>query len=167
MWLYHLVYLIDKINPDCEIYTVKLPSLYTREDGTIINYNGWGGVSPEEWHLHFKPEKITQRFKNLCVISWRQLKADNAPVRAMLNGKVQSLPEDVYDSFIIKEIEAQNKQFRQAIVIGSVLGKYQLGVSDSFIAHRMEKMIEKGVLTIVEEADEETPLYHRIVERNI
>ena len=77
--LYHIVYLIDKINPGAEIYTVKLPAQYVREDGTIISYNGWGDVSKEEWHLHFKTEKMTQPFKILCVTNWRRLKADRSP----------------------------------------------------------------------------------------
>lgn len=161
--LYHLVYLIDKINPECEIYTVKLPSSYTRADETIVQYNGWGGVSPEEWHLHFRTEKMTKPFKVLCITNWRRLKADNAPVRGILNGMLHSLPEDIYDSFIIREINKQGEQFRQAMVIGSVLGKYRLGVGDAFIAMRMEKMIEKGLLTVFEQAPDDRPIYHRIM----
>ena len=165
--LYHIVYLIDKINPGAEIYTVKLPAQYVREDGTIISYNGWGDVSREEWHLHFKTEKMTQPFKILCVTNWRRLKADNAPVRGVLNGLLHSLPEDIYDSFIIKEIKQMDTQFRQALVVGRVLGKYQLCIGDAFIAYRMEKMIEKDMLTVVQPAEAGMPLYHRIVKRNI
>ena len=95
------------------------------------------------------------------------LKADNAPVRALLNGVVQSLPRNIYDSFIIREIENMDIQFRQAIVIGRVLGKYQLCVGDAFIAHRMETMIESGMLTVIHPAADDMPLYHRILQKNI
>lgn len=165
--LYHIVYLIDKFNPQAEIFTVKLPTQYIREDGSAISYNGWGDVSPREWHIHFKTEKMTQAVKTLCLTNWCRLKADNAPVRAMLNGLMHSLPEDIYDSFIIKEIQQMDTQFRQALVIGSVLGKYQLCIGDAFIAYRMEKMIEKGLLTVVQNAEINMPTYHRIVNRNI
>ncbi len=165
--LYHLVYLIDKINPESEVYTVKLPGEYVRDDGTIINYNGWGGVSPEEWHLHFKPEKMTKPFKVLCVTNWRRLKADNSPVRVLLNGTVHSMTENIYDSFIIKEINKQGEQFHQAMVIGNVLGRYRLGVGDAFIAVRMEKMIENGMLAVVQQAESDRPVYHRILKKNI
>ena len=50
--------------------------------------------------------------------------------RQMLNGKLQSVSEDIYDSFILREIAEQPEQFKMAIVIGNVLGKYQLGISD-------------------------------------
>ncbi|MBQ7903922.1 MAG: hypothetical protein IJ362_09345 [Oscillospiraceae bacterium] len=95
------------------------------------------------------------------------LKADNAPVRALLNGVVQSLPRNIYDSFIIREIENMDIQFRQAIVIGRVLGKHQLCVGDAFIAHRMETMIESGMLTVIHPAADDIPLYHRILQKNI
>ena len=110
---------------------------------------------------------MTRPFRTLCVSNWRKLKADNAPFRAMLNGMIHILPEDIYDSFIIKEIKHMDTQFRQALVIGSVLGKYQLCVEDAFIAHRMEKMIENGLLTVVQNAEINMPAYHRIVKRNI
>ena len=165
--LYHIVYLIDKFNPQAEIYTVKLPAQYISEDGSVISYNGWGDVSPREWHIHFKTEKMTRSVKTLCLTNWCRLKADNAPVRAMLNGLMHSLPEDIYDSFIIKEIQQMDTQFRQAIVIGSVLGKYQLCIGDAFIAYRMEKMIDSGMLTVVQPSEKGSPLYHRTVKRNI
>ena len=38
--------------------------------------------------------------------------------RAMLNGKLQSVSEDIYDSFILREIAEQPEQFKMAIVIG-------------------------------------------------
>ncbi|MBR6610075.1 MAG: DUF1835 domain-containing protein [Oscillospiraceae bacterium] len=165
--LYHIVYLIDKFNPQAKIYTVKLPAQYISEDGSVISYNGWGDVPPREWHIHFKTEKMTRSFKTLCLTNWRRLKADNAPVRAMLNGLMHSLPEDIYDSFIIKEIQQMDTQFRQALVIGSVLGKYQLCIGDAFIAYRMEKMIDSGMLTVVQPSEKGSPLYHRTVKRNI
>ncbi|MBQ6850572.1 MAG: DUF1835 domain-containing protein [Oscillospiraceae bacterium] len=165
--LYHIVYLIDKFNPQAEIHTVKLPAQYIREDGSVISYNGWGDVSPREWHIHFKTEKMTRSVKTLCLTNWCRLKADNAPVRAMLNGLMHSLPEDIYDSFIIKEIQQMDTQFRQALVIGSVLGKYQLCIGDAFIAYRMEKMIDSGMLTVVQPSEKGSPLYHRTVKRNI
>ena len=36
-----------------------------------------------------------------------------------------------------------------AIVIGNVLGKYQLGISDVWISNRIDKMLEDGVLEII------------------
>ena len=53
-------------------------------------------------------------------MKWNQLQNENAPLRAMLNGKLQSVSEDIYDSFILREIAEQPEQFKMAIVIGKV-----------------------------------------------
>ena len=85
-------------------------------------------------------------------MKWNQLQNENSPLRAMLNGKLQSVSEDIYDSFILREIAEQPEQFKMAIVIGNVLGKYQLGISDVWISNRIDKMLEDGVLEIIQDA---------------
>ncbi len=75
-------------------------------------------------------------------MKWNQLQNENAPLRAMLNGKLQSVSEDIYDSFILREIAEQPEQFKMAIVIGNVLGKYQLGISDVWISNRIDKCLK-------------------------
>lgn len=39
-----------------------------------------------------------------------------------------SVSENFYDDFIIKEIDAQKKEFMEAQVIGNVLGEYAFGI---------------------------------------
>lgn len=55
---------------------------------------------------------------------------ENAPLRIYLNGKLQSAPEDIYDSFFLRELNAQTDGFLEAEVIGNILEKYQLGIGD-------------------------------------
>jgi hypothetical protein len=84
---------------------------------------------------------------------WKALKAENAPLRAVVNGKLISVPEDFYDHLIIKHIP--EGEFVMARLIGTVLGKYSLGVSDGWYALRVKKMIADRKLEIVraEKAD--------------
>ena len=51
----------------------------------------------------------------------------------------------IYDSFILREIAEQPEQFKMAIVIGNVLGKYQLGISDVWTVSytHLEKLAKK------------------------
>ncbi len=90
-----------------------------------------------------------------------------APLRAMLNGKLQSVSEDIYDSFILREIAEQPEQFKMAIVIGNVLGKYQLGISDVWISNRIDKMLEDGVLEIIQDAPKGETNYRRILRKRM
>lgn len=66
---------------------------------------------------------------------------ENAPLRAIINGKLTSVPEDFYDFIIMNNLPDNN--FIMAKLIGKLLGEYRLCVSDSWYALRIEKMIEE------------------------
>lgn len=100
-------------------------------------------------------------------MKWTQLQNENGPLRAMLNGKLQSVSEDIYDSFILREIAEQPEQFKMALVIGNVLGKYQLGISDVWISSRIDKMIENGILDIIKDAPKGDGNYCRILRKRV
>lgn len=52
-----------------------------------------------------------------------------------------------------------------AVVIGNVLGKYQLGIGDVWISNRIDKMIENGMLEIVQGAPKGEMIYRRILRK--
>lgn len=126
---------------------IKLPQWEERGDGVVVQKSGWGEVAPREWSGYLPLEKTAPpALIQGCAARWRELQRENSPLRAVLNGRLVSLPEDVYDSFILREIEAQPEVFREAEVIGRVLGKYQLGIGDGWVASRIEAMIRAGML---------------------
>ena len=53
------------------------------------------------------------------------------------------------------------------IVIGNVLGKYQLGISDVWISNRIDKMLEDGVLEIIQDAPKGETNYRRILRKRM
>ena len=64
-------------------------------------------------------------------------------------------------------IAEQPEQFKMAIVIGNVLGKYQLGISDVWISNRIDKMLEDGVLEIIQDAPKGETNYRRILRKRM
>ena len=98
-------------------------------------------------------------------LRWQQLKKENAPLRAVVNRRLVSVPETFYDSFILQELDAEEDEFMEARVIGKVLGKYSLGISDSLVAIRIEQFIKDGMLKAVTHAGEKDPAYHRILKK--
>ena len=96
---------------------------------------------------------------------WKQLQQENAPLRIYLNGKLQSASENIYDSFILREVDEQADEFSEANLIGNVLGKNQLGIGDVWIALRMEKFIKEGMFTIVTTPSEDDLIYHRTLRK--
>lgn len=88
-------------------------------------------------------------------------------MRATLNGQLVSVTETLYDDFILREIAAEDGTFQEAMVVGRTLGKYQLGIGDSWVALRIEEMIHAGKLEIVTPAAEDMPRYYRILKKQL
>lgn len=150
-----------------QIFLVKLPEWENREDGIVIQKNSWGDVSAEEWYQYLSlQEQATESFVKMCAGHWRQLQQENAILRAELNGRLVSVPENIYDDFIIREIKAEGETFHEAKLIGRIMGKYRLGIGDGFIHFRIEKMIADGELEIVTQAEKNEPVYRRILKKS-
>ena len=123
-------------------------------------------MAPGEWHRDLSLQRTaTVRFQQVCASHWRTLQIENAPLRVVLNGQLVSVPETLYDSFIIREIAIESEEFHEAKLIGKVLGKYNLGIGDSWVALRIEEMIRGGKLKVITSADEDAPIYHRILRK--
>ena len=80
-------------------------------------------------------------------MEWSQLREENSPLRAVVNGRLHSVGEDFYDPFIRAQIP--DGIFRVAHLIGDVLGRCQLGIGDWWIAKRIQAMETQGELITV------------------
>ena len=65
----------------------------------------------------------------------------------------------------LRELEAQEDEFMEAVLIGKVLGKYSLGISDGLIALRIEQFIKEGKLEVITHAKPQDPSYHRMLRK--
>ena len=154
----------DKIN---KVFTVKLPKYtFNEQTNTITELHSWSEVEPTQWHKYLKfAQEKTKEYWGYAQ-QWWNLKLENSDLRAVLNGKVRSVSEDVYDKYIWNEIDLADDEFIQAAVIGNVLGKYHLGISDAFVALRMEKIIEGEILQVVPKTSRGPAMYHRKLRKN-
>lgn len=144
------------------LYLTRLPEWEVIDNQSIRHAVGWGEIAPAEWGRYLSlqapvPAALLQSY----AAHWQTLQADNAALRAVVNGQLASVPETFYDDFILREIAAEQEEFQEAMVIGRVLGKYQLGISDSWIAYRIEEMIQRGSLEVVSEAEDGSLSYRR------
>lgn len=165
--LYWLLAQLDGLGENCgPIRMVRLPRWEQREDGTVAERNGWGEVGPGEWGgLCSGEEPVSPVLRRSCAACWQRLRAENAPLRAVLNGRLVSAPADVYDSFLRRELEQCAPEFQEARLIGTVLSRWQLGISDGLLANRIEAMIAAGELEAVTQPEEGYPRYHRILRK--
>lgn len=148
------------------VSVVKLPRWVERTDGVVVEHLGWGGVSPREW------KRILPLEQPLCPIPlraaanrWRELQEENAPLRAVVNGRLSSVAEDFYDSFLRRELARMPEEFREAALIGEVLGRCRLGIGDGLLAGRIEAMIAAGELEALTAAAEGEPAYRRVLRK--
>lgn len=149
------------------IRVIKQPN-QVEKGNTICHYMGWGGVCPEEFHQFLSLEKeATPAFVTGAIIQWKKMQDQNAPLRAVINGTLQSVPEDFYDCFIKREISLAEHEFHEAHLIGNILGKYQLGIGDVWVAFRIEKMIEKGWLSPTTQPNPGDGIYRRMLKKNV
>jgi hypothetical protein len=152
--------------PAEQVFLVKLPEWESDGENTLKRISHWGELEPQEWHRYLDLQvPAPLAFVSACASQWRALQKENAALRAVLNGRLVSVPENIYDSFILREIEAVAAEFQEAMIIGRVLGKYQLGIGDGWIALRIEEMIRAGNLSVVTAASKDVPLYHRILRK--
>ena len=79
----------------------------------------------------------------------------------MLSGQLAGVPENLYDAFIERELDAMPDEFVEAKLIGRVLGKYYVGFGDDWIALRIEELLRAGRLAPVTTPAADDPIYQR------
>lgn len=150
-------------NIDCEINVISLPEYNQISENEMVTYSHWGEVRPGQLYTFLSLEKtLSQIEKRMFADHWGELVTENAPLRAVVNGKLISVPETFYDHVIVENIP--NEAFLMARLIGGIIGKYQWGVSDSWYALRIDKMIEENKLVVVENKDE-SHFYSKILKK--
>lgn len=148
------------------IYAVKQPK-YGESDSQIRAFNGWGGIEPGEFHKYTSlAVPVSDHMRRHYGNAWRDLRQENTRIRACINGQLCSAPENLYDLYIQKEIDAQPEEFRESTVVGNVLGKYHPGISDGYIHYRIDKQVRSGKLIAVTVPKEGSPGYWRILKKS-
>lgn len=118
----------------------------------IFSYQSWGDISAEQFAGFLPYERIlSQEEVRMYAGLWSDLVEDNSPLRAVINGKVISVPEDFYDFLIWKWLK--NVPTKEARLIGDILGHSQLGVGDWWYARRIEYYIGQGRISIIQDSE--------------
>ena len=145
---------------------VLLPGFCEKPGGTAVLHSSWGELSAQEWsQVAGLGQKIPAALCQAMAACWQQLRAQNAPLRAVVSGRLVSAPAAFYDSLILRELEAEPEEFLEARLIGKLLGKYPLGLGDAFLALRLEQFVRDGALQEVSSPAPGEPAYHRVLRK--
>lgn len=143
-----------------DIYVVELPEYREMpESHTIVEHGNWGNVPAEEFStfLHLQ-KRLSHDVRKMYEMRWAGLVRDNSPLRAVVNGKLTSVSEEFYDFWILKTLTKE--PVKEARLIGNILGKYPVSVSDWWYAVRIEKMIKNGKIKVLQDSEEK---YKRVL----
>lgn len=141
---------------------VPLPKEYTMGDDAVVQPIGWGDITPELYGVFAKdavPVSASQ-LKEMAA-RWQQLVRENAPLRVVENGHVISAPIDYYDAAILEECPPEG--CRVCELIGKVLGRRRLGISDWLVAQRIRALLASGVFTM--QKDDPRRFYNAVIAR--
>ena len=154
---YHLIYNLQGI--DCPILVVDLPadfSSYRSGDESVDH--SWGEVEPEMMEKGiFLQRELLREERDTIASKWAKLVEENADLRLNVDGELTSVPIDYMDKEIMDA--APLEEFKMVTLIGFILAHSRHGVSDSFIAERIEALIEKNDLTIIKRAKKREDYY--------
>lgn len=162
---YWLMAQLDGIR-DCPIRAVKLPQYVETGHDRMISHTCWGEVAEEEWQGFLPLEQpVPPNVRRSAAWRWQELREENAPLRAEVNGRLVSVPEDFYDCFLRAELPQMGEEFLQGKLVARVIGRGQMGLHDGLLSGRIDAMVQAGELEIVKAAPEDCPSHSRRILR--
>lgn len=134
-------------NSDALIRSIKLPP-YFEEGESIRVHDSLKSLDADMLNMLLPLEQdVSPALRRAIACRWGELVYENAPLRAVVNGRLVSAPGDFYDHTLRKYFA--DGEFTVAQAIGRALGMCKLGLSDWLYAQRIRHMIEAGELEIV------------------
>lgn len=160
---YHLIYNLQGI--DCPILVVDLPADFSSYRSGDERYDhSWGEVEPEMMDKAiFLQRELLREERDAIASKWAKLVKENADLRLNVDGELTSVPIDYMDKEIMDA--APLEEFKMVTLIGFILAHSRHGVSDSFIAERIEALIEKNELTVIKRAKKREDYYRDTILR--
>ena len=154
---YHLIYNLQGI--ECPILVVEMPASFSsyRSGDENVDHS-WGEVEPKmmEKGVLLQRELLREE-RDIIASKWAKLVEENADLRLNIDGELTSVPIDYMDKEIMDA--APLEEFKMVTLIGFILAHSRHGVSDSFIAERIEALIEKNDLTVIKRAKKREDYY--------
>lgn len=152
--LYYACQLLRDTN--IPIYWVCPPGEITQRDGTLESVHGLGQIPPEKLgDLAAGAAELNPELRRMCADRWLELVEENAPLRAVINGALMSVPEDFYDFAIRKNLSIHEPK-KMGLVIAETIQQMP-GIGDTWLYLRIMKMVEQGEVQTVELAKPDHP----------
>lgn len=159
----HLCSELVKLKSVGEIYVLEHPSYVPKKDYAQF-VHGWGILTKKEMEIASANTRFLSKIELIEYANeWERVKQENTLLRTIINGKIISVDEDFYDTFILRYIK------EEPISIGHLVGDYIedtcFKVTSQYAFWRVNVLIEKGVLEVVKEANPGERISTRIIRK--
>lgn len=145
---YYICYILKDY--DVEVYVVELPQHY-KIGGRYKQIASWGMAHGFEFgYLVENEKKLEKEEVDYFSSLWQDLIEENAPLRAVVAGKLISVPEDFYDGLILSYFSEETMKENVWI---SCFMSLCLGVSSGFVEQRIWAMGEAGVIELLQDSE--------------
>lgn len=137
-----------------------------RTSGGIVQYGSVGEMElGAAWYFYKHRRQLTETEQAQLLSDWKRLREEKAPLRAMVDGKVQSVPADFYDEAILSGIT--EAEMPAALAVGRAIGELDRKtgnrVGDMLVFSRIRALAQAGKIEIVHDA----PTYRDMTIRKI
>lgn len=120
-----------------------------------VQYGGIGEIEPRAAaYFYQRRRRLTETEQAQLLADWKCLREENAPLRAMADGRVRSVPADFYDEIILSCVPEQTQPAAQTVgrAIGKIALEQENHVGDMLIFDRIRALARAGRLEIVHDA---------------
>ncbi|MFQ7241385.1 DUF3658 domain-containing protein [Agathobaculum sp.] len=137
-----------------------------RTSGGIVQYGSVGEMElGAAWYFYKHRRQLTETEQAQLLSDWKRLQEENAPLRAMMDGRVQSVSADFYDEAILAGIT--EAEMPAALAVGRAIGELDRKtgnrVGDMLVFSRIRALAQAGKIQIVQDA----PTYRDMTIRKI
>lgn len=137
-----------------------------RTSGGIVQHGSVGEMElGAAWYFYKHRRQLTETEQAQLLSDWKRLREENAPLRAMMDGRVQSVSADFYDEAILSGIT--EAEMPAALAVGRAIGELDTKtgnrVGDMLIFFRIRALAQAGKIEIVQDA----PTYRDMTIRKI
>ncbi len=149
-------------------YAARVEQRLQKERTTdgIAYFSAVGEVAPNLMPYFYQHRRqLTATEQAQLLSDWKCLQEQNTPLRAMVNGKVQSVPAEFYDEAILSRFKETEEE--ACMIIGRSIAhidqKMGNRVGDMFVFSRIRALAQMGKIQIVRDA----PTYRDMTIRKI
>ena len=148
-------------------YAARVEQRLQKERTTdgIAYFSAVGEVAPNLMPYFYQHRRqLTETEQAQLLSDWKRLQEENTPLRAMVDGRVQSVPADFYDEAILSRFKETEEA---CMIIGRSIAHIdqKMGncVGDMFVFSRIRALAQAGKIQIVRDA----PTYRDMTIRKI